>query len=206
MPKIVDTKRRARDIAEAVFSIICEEGLPAVSLPGVADRTNLSIGSVRHYFPTHQQLVESALDFLIDTISKRIESHYLSIVKPEQNSHKQKQDQAIRILEELLPLDSHRRQEAILWLRLMNEAIHDSIYQPYATKLSHGMRSLASQIIKNTTGYNPADTLEIERLCSFIDGITVSMLAPKSTVTPKKAHNLLVRQVNALGNFMELTT
>jgi len=193
MPKVVDTKQRADEIANAVFTILCTEGLPAVTLSRVAEQTGLAIGSIRHYYPSHQQLVESALTLLIATISERIYRHYDFLSQQPADPH----DQVVRILEELLPFDPYRYQEAVLWLRVMNEAVHDPTYRPYATKLSTGMREMIAQILQNSLPGTTVTELDqkVEGLSVFIDGLTVAMLSPRPTVTPKQAHNLLTRAV-----------
>jgi AcrR family transcriptional regulator len=193
MPKIVDTKKRADEIAGAVYTILCTEGLPAVTLARVAEETGLAIGSIRHYFPTHQLLVESALTHLITTISERIYRHYDLITN---RSKKNETDQVVKILEELLPFDNYRHQEAILLLRIMNEAIHNKIYRPYAAKISRGMREMVAQILSTTLKITSSDMEpKVEGLSAFIDGLTVAMLAPDSKVTPSHAHSLLTRAV-----------
>lgn len=194
MPKVVDPQQRADEIANAVFIILCTEGLPAVTLGRVAERTGLAIGSIRHYYPTHQLLVESALTLLITTISERIYRHYDHI---SQQHPSNQYDRAVLVLEELLPLDTLRHQEAILWLRLMNEAVHNEVYSPYAARLNVGMRDMVAQILQNTLSDIPLTELDkkVEGLSVFIDGLTIAMLAPGSTITPETAHELFTRAV-----------
>jgi AcrR family transcriptional regulator len=53
---------RATEIADAVLAVAAEHGLAAVSQNRVAAQAGVSAGRVQHYFPTKQQLLETAFD------------------------------------------------------------------------------------------------------------------------------------------------
>lgn len=49
--------QRRRDIAEAVFAVIGSRGFDAVSLREVATQAGVSMGSVRHYFTSKDEML-----------------------------------------------------------------------------------------------------------------------------------------------------
>lgn len=53
---------RRTEIADAVLAVVADQGLAAVSLSTVARQAGVSPGRVQHYFPTRQDLLETAFD------------------------------------------------------------------------------------------------------------------------------------------------
>src|SRR5258707_15599900 len=61
MPKEVDHPGRRRELADAAGRVIARNGLAGTTLADVAEESGWSIGSIRYYFPTKDELVASAL-------------------------------------------------------------------------------------------------------------------------------------------------
>src|SRR5260370_34891600 len=61
MPKEVDHPGRRRELADAACRVIARNGLAGTTLADVAEESGWSIGSIRYYFPTKDELVASAL-------------------------------------------------------------------------------------------------------------------------------------------------
>lgn len=57
MPKVVDHAQRRTEIALALWQVIYERGIEAVSFRSVAQAAGVSIGRVQHYFAGKDQLV-----------------------------------------------------------------------------------------------------------------------------------------------------
>jgi len=201
MPKVVNPQQRVALLTEAVFVILCKEGMHGITLAGVAKHTNLAIGSVRHYFPTRHLLVESAIRSLIDTIVKRINDHYQVFARQAEDTQtlQDRQQLTVAVVQELLPYDERRRQEAILWLRLINEGIHDPDFQPYAAHLLAGMREVVARILTTALDYPiKTDPYAVEHLSTVIDGLTLDMITAGSGMTLQKARGLLLYHVQNL--------
>ncbi|WP_410617085.1 TetR/AcrR family transcriptional regulator [Amycolatopsis sp. lyj-109] len=60
MPKRVDHQQRRREIAEAVFRIAAQGGLPAVTLRAVAAEAGISMNLVQYYFPAKGDMLRFA--------------------------------------------------------------------------------------------------------------------------------------------------
>lgn len=202
MPKIVNPQKRSEEIAQAVFTILCNEGLHRVTLAGIAQHTGLAIGSIRHYFPTRKLLVESAVDVLLQSIDARIRSHYNQLAIDSATTHQERLYTTVRVIEELLPFDERRRKESVLWLRIINEAIHDPTYQPYAKQFVIGLRGVVAQILAKTLGYPRTGVrgdIEVERLSALIDGLTIDMLTEGSGMSHRKCRLVLLHRVGQLA-------
>ncbi|MGW4063051.1 TetR/AcrR family transcriptional regulator [Amycolatopsis sp. NPDC004747] len=60
MPKRVDHQQRRREIAEALFRIAAQRGLPAVTLRAVAAEAGISMNLVQYYFPAKDDMLRFA--------------------------------------------------------------------------------------------------------------------------------------------------
>ena len=113
MPKIVDHAARRTEIAHALWRVIARDGLEGASVRVVAAEAGWSLGAVRHYFATQDELVEFATDLMIDGVRERLLAHF---------DMEPGMPRAQALLEELLPLDERRVGEVNVWLALLGRA------------------------------------------------------------------------------------
>ncbi|GAA5099820.1 TetR family transcriptional regulator C-terminal domain-containing protein [Nocardia iowensis] len=72
MPKRIDPDVRREQVADAVIDEIAAHGLRAVTLARIADRTGLTIGSIRHYFgDTIREVMRFTLSVLMQRAVRR---------------------------------------------------------------------------------------------------------------------------------------
>lgn len=113
MPKEVDHDARRRELADSAIRVIAREGLAATTLAMVAAESGWSIGSIRHYFPTKNGLIESALWRVGERVDERIRRRTAG---------------GMRLADlrtaavELLPLDAAGREESRVWLAFAAQA------------------------------------------------------------------------------------
>jgi AcrR family transcriptional regulator len=113
VPKEVDHDARRRELADAAIRVIAREGLAATTLAMVAAESGWSIGSIRHYFPTKNGLLESALWRVGERVDERIRRRTAG---------------GMRLADlrtaavELLPLDAAGREESRVWLAFAAQA------------------------------------------------------------------------------------
>jgi AcrR family transcriptional regulator len=65
-----------------VFRVIRRDGVDQASLRAVATEAGLVIGSVRHYFATHDEMIVFAMRVLADRVTTRI----AALGKPQANA------------------------------------------------------------------------------------------------------------------------
>lgn len=111
MPKNVNHQQRQDDIARAAFELIARDGLMNASVRAVADYSGYSAGSIRHYFPAHEELLRYVSNYLTQRISNRISA----ITQDEKITVRQRVE---KVCEQLLPLDTIRKQEIIAYAEL----------------------------------------------------------------------------------------
>ncbi|MGG7569515.1 TetR/AcrR family transcriptional regulator [Streptomyces sirii] len=83
MPKIVDPVTRRRAVARAVLSVAARHGLERASLRNVAEEAGLAIGSVRHYFADHDELMIFTMRELSQRIGDRVRTHAERLLAPD---------------------------------------------------------------------------------------------------------------------------
>ncbi len=65
MPRIVDHEQRRAEIIQAVWSLIGDHGIEAVTMRRVAERAGISVGRIQHYFASKEDLVHAACTAMI---------------------------------------------------------------------------------------------------------------------------------------------
>jgi AcrR family transcriptional regulator len=144
MPKEVDHPARRRELANAACRVIARNGLAGTTLADVAAESGWSIGSIRHYFPTKDELVASALWRVGERIDERI--RHLTAGGMTLND--------LRIAAtELLPLDADRREMSLVYLAFMAQAAvvpalaeaaegaAQRLQEPVAARIAHLMQA-----------------------------------------------------------------
>lgn len=106
MLKIVDHDERRIQIAEAMWKVIVEEGLENATVRKVAQSANLSVGALRHYFPSQSELYAFSMELVSEWVQTRIASKKydgspMEVLK--------------KIISEVLPVDEDRRVEMEVW-------------------------------------------------------------------------------------------
>ena len=61
VPKEVDHQARRRELADAACAVIGRHGLAGATLAQVAGESGWSIGAIRYYFPSKDELLAAAL-------------------------------------------------------------------------------------------------------------------------------------------------
>ncbi|MFF5209412.1 TetR/AcrR family transcriptional regulator [Streptosporangium sp. NPDC000396] len=182
MPKIVDPETRRQEVAEAVFRVISREGVEQASLANVAAEAGLAIGSIRHYFASHGDLMTFAMRAMADRLFQRILGHVDRLA-----AETDRRAVAEDLLAEFLPLDEARRQESTVWLAFTTSARTRPELRPYARELYDGMRKIVLRVLTRARDMGRLAEgldldLETERLCALIDGLTVNaILTPERT-------------------------
>ncbi|MET9492490.1 TetR/AcrR family transcriptional regulator [Nocardia sp. NPDC006630] len=109
MPRLVDHEVRRREITDAVRRVIVGGGLEAVTFQTVASEAGISVRLVQYYFGTKSEFLLATHRSVMADAGARFMQRWTALgadATPRE---------AIRaVLTELLPLDSQRREEAIV--------------------------------------------------------------------------------------------
>lgn len=176
MPKMVDHEARRRELAGAVWRVIAARGPEAVTIREVAAEAGWSSGAMRHYLPTRDDLLVFAFRLAGERASERIRGAGGAPVE--------------RILEEAMPLDEERRQEALIWFAFVGLA---PAQPALAAELDRTYRGIVDRLTARI-----GDRRRAAALFAAVDGITVQALAMPSYMTPARQRAALRLHVKAI--------
>ncbi|MFE3190313.1 TetR/AcrR family transcriptional regulator [Nocardia sp. NPDC059240] len=208
MPKVVDPIERRKAVADAVFRVAARDGVENASLRRVAEEAGLAVGSVRHYFTDHAELLSFTLSELNTRVTARIQDQLATLfpdgdpgTTPPPPGHVPG-SHAERILVELLPLDEARFEEAAVWLAFTTTARSRPELAPLAAQPLAGVRSLVHRVLSAmvTAGSLQAVDVDLEadRLAAILDGLTLAALADPSRRDPVAMRAILHRHLASL--------
>ncbi|HET6285405.1 MAG TPA: TetR/AcrR family transcriptional regulator [Amycolatopsis sp.] len=198
MPKIVDPGARRLEIAEAVFRVIQRDGLAQASLRSVADEARLAIGSVRHYFRGHDELIVFAMRALGDRVEARLLRHLPELLDPE-TPRSRRHELTEALLGELLPLTEQTRAETEVWLAFSAAAKNHPDLAEEAARVHAGVRSLVRRALEGARGAGGLlDDLDLdvetERLAALLDGLAMA----SGQTPPELMRTVLGRHLGSL--------
>lgn len=201
MPKIVDPEARRRAVAEAVLRVVGREGVAGASLRNVAQEAGLAIGSVRHYFSDHDEVLIFAMRELSARIERRVRGHVERLLDP--GARGEHRARAEELIAEFLPLDAERHEEGMLWQAFTTAARTRPELRPHAIELESGLRALVLRVLRGgqEAGSLPDDLdLELEtlRLSALLDGLTLQAALEPERVTTDMLRNVLRRHLETL--------
>ncbi len=196
MPKEVDHVARRRELADAACTVIARNGLARTTLAHVADESGWSIGSIRHYFPTKDGLVASALWRVGERVDERIRRGTAGGMTLGD----------LRLATtELLPLDATRREEALVHLVFLAEVavtpeLGDAA-EGAAQRLQEPLAARVAHLVQ--AGDLPArldPEQEAARLRVLLDGLRLQLVTTPRQTTVKWALTVLDDHLAALAD------
>lgn len=117
MPKIVNHADRRRELIEACWTVLTEQGVEGLSLRNIAAAANCATGRITHYFSNREELLLAAIAASLDDIDTRT-SRILGQDCPAL-------DKMLQIVDEILPLDALKLREGRVWMAFWNFATVD---------------------------------------------------------------------------------
>lgn len=200
MPKRVDHELRRRELADAVCRVVAREGLDGASLQLVAREAGWSIGSLRYYFATKADLLVFALRHAGVRIEERIGR------LPVQGTTRMGLLRAV--IAELLPLDTARHEEALVWLAFVARATVDADLASAAEDIWTGFHVplVAHVAAAVAAGELPAELdaeREASRLHALIDGLVVQMVSAPHHATAAHALAVVDDHLAALARYKQ---
>ncbi|MGW0251337.1 TetR/AcrR family transcriptional regulator [Nocardia goodfellowii] len=178
MPARIDAEQRRRDVVEAAFRLLVAEGFSGLSLRKVAAESGLNIGSVRHYFDDHRDLLVAAATEVGDRMGQRLARHPLDALRGRTGT--QAVDALQALVEELLPVDAERRVESIVLLEFILAARVHPIFRPVTEQMAADMRSVLTEALGVLGTPEPAE--RAEQLVALIGGLAIDAVTPHGSI------------------------
>lgn len=142
MPKIVDYEMQKQTIAQATRELIRQGGLRKATVRNIAKEAGMSVGAMRHCFPNQEDLIQYAMNLIVDQVTARINRQ---AAVPEQESLTR--DAAAAIFCQLTALSEEQKTEMEVWLSFCVEAFYKPELKPLNDKLYDSIHSVVFQVL-----------------------------------------------------------
>ncbi|OHV35358.1 MULTISPECIES: TetR/AcrR family transcriptional regulator [Pseudofrankia] len=191
MPRTIDRDARKAQLAAAVWRIIVERGIGAVSVRSVAEEAGVVVGSLRHVFPTRAELLEFSARLMVDRATARI------LATPRSDDPV---EFAYAILRHLLPLEPDSRAEFEVNLALIAESPALPSLVEIRDYTTREVGELCHQVVELLTG-RPRDETTLtaaRRLHALVDGLGLHLLTQPPDADPTWATALVRAELTRL--------
>lgn len=192
MPKIVDHEERRKQIAEATWRVILRWGMKGATVRKIAQEAGVSLGALRHYFTTQDELLLFAMKLVKEGAEQRIREVKMRDLSPK--------EMVIQILLEILPVDEQRMAEMEVWFAFV---FHQKYRESEAEEIQVGF---FPEIRKILTYLQQQDLLqkgldletEAEKLYAIIDGIAVHAMLESQRLLPERIEQVLRHHLDSI--------
>lgn len=191
MPARIDPQKRRQQVVEAAFRLVVADGWQNVSLRKVADESGLNIGSVRHYFDGHEDLLAAAAEEAGSRMGRRLSEH------PVEQLRGLRGDAAVNALqamvEAVLPVDDARREEAIMVVELITASRTVPVFRAMAERMGDDLAAVLREAL-DALGVPDAD-LAAAQVAALIGGLTTDAVTPHGRVSVDRIRAVLRAQL-----------
>lgn len=161
----LDRDARKTQLAQAVWQVILDHGISAVSVRNVAEQAGVVVGSLRHVFPTRAELIQFSAELMLQRATERVQA------VPFQDD---RQAYALDVIEQLLPLTEDSRAEFEVNLALMAEAPSLPELLAIRDETHEQLQGVSVRLVELLTDRSRDEidmTATAQRLHALIDGL-----------------------------------
>lgn len=191
MPARLDASRRRADVVAAALRLVARDGAAALSLRRVADEADLNVGSVRHYFDGSDDLLTATAEEVGRRMGERLASHRLDDLGAEWP------ERLAVFVEEVLPLDAERRDEAAVLTEFIVASRTRPILAAATARMGDDLREALSTALASA-GIGGAEQ-EADRLAALVGGLTLDAITPHGELGPAELRATLRRHLDSLA-------
>lgn len=169
---VVPREERKRRVAEATWRVISEQGITKVSVRTVAAEAGMVVGSLRHLFPTQDELLLFSAELMIQQATERI-------ARLTAEPHTDVVAHSEAVISELIPLTRHTRSEFEVNLALIVQAADASSLAGVRDRAHRDLVDLFQRIVATITDKpldSPAVIYNARRLLALADGLGLHLL------------------------------
>ncbi|PRY54125.1 TetR family transcriptional regulator [Knoellia remsis] len=201
MPKVVDHDARRAELGAAVRRVVADHGVAGATVRAVAAEAGWSVGALRYYFTSQDELLDFAVNDMVAGVPARIQD-VLDTMEPGL-------DRAMALLVQLLPLDSDRIAEVRVYLAFMARERTRDGRPELAEAVWHGERHICALALADVRGgpyprqigaVPKALRDDVDELQVFVDGLSFLGATLPEKLTPARARTLLRARLSALAH------
>ena len=203
VPIYVDHEARRSQLAEAVWRIVVHDGVAAASVRAVAKEAGLSMGSVRHFFSSHDQLLLFAVETLVEHARRRIDAGTPARISLLADGRPLAAVAAL--VEEVVPLDAERQTEAKVWIAFTTPPATNPEIAAIREQVDDAVRELCCNALDalREFGRLHADRdrrIEVERIHALLDGLTIHLTRDTTRLDPNLVKRVILTHLDELSS------
>lgn len=191
MPKLTDRPKQKQLIAEAAWRVILEKGLQKASARNIAKEAGLSLGAMRYYFNTQEELMDYADQLVHARLAAMIDDIFQDDLQPKAKIWK--------VLLCLLPSEEEQGLAAKirLYMNIAN-AKQNNPAKPEQDAAFVAVKNVISYLALLNLLHKEADlSFETERLLALINGLALK-LSLQGEFGKRKTDNLIMYHLNSI--------
>lgn len=183
---------KKKQIAETTWQIILRSGMKGVTVRNVASEAGMSLGSLRHYFPTQDEL----LDYMIEHAQNR----YLERAESVKSMNLPIKEKAFRFFCLLLPVDEVSCATIDVWLSYITHLYQTKSFYTGAPDCVYGTCEKFFSYLNDCGALKTGLDLrfELNRLLSLIDGMSIHALVMPNRKSPEEIKDMLRLHLESL--------
>lgn len=170
MSRSIDREARKEQLAEAVWQIILDKGIGAVSVRTVADQAGLAVGSLRYIFPTRTELLRFSAELMVERATARV------LATP---WHDDPAEYALAVITRLLPRDPDTRAELEINLALVGECPAEPALVGIRNRAHEQLLAVFTRLVELLTHESLPNEVVVplaRRLHALTDGLALHLL------------------------------
>lgn len=192
MPKIIDSVERKQFIAQATWKIILEQGIGGVSARTIAKEADLSLGALRYYFPSQDELMLYAESYVFERLTERT----IQVFQGEQSPL----EKIIGVLMVFLPANGEMSADTKVRLifKLHGAKKEGGYLEERDAALQAVKDSMSNLILLNLIKKEISVPLEIDRLLYLLDGMVMDALIRPERNSKEQQRKMIVHHLNTI--------
>ncbi|RCX21580.1 TetR family transcriptional regulator [Fontibacillus phaseoli] len=194
MPKIVDHDKQRRIVAEAALRVIRQSGLERATVRRIAEEAGLSVGSMRHYFSTQEELFSFCMSLFVERVEERLENFQCE--GPLLHDLKE-------LLLQFLPVDQERTLEMEVWFSFSAKTLVYPELRKLSASVQDGLHKASRFVLDELAASKLAKPgldveLETEKLYALIDGLAVHGILQRDRLAPERVEVIVEQHLRTL--------
>ncbi|MED0673542.1 TetR/AcrR family transcriptional regulator [Aneurinibacillus aneurinilyticus] len=192
MPKLIDHEERRKQIAEATWDVILEQGMEGATVRNIAKKAGLSLGALRHYFSTQEELLVYTMKLVKEKATARINKISIQDLHPK--------EKVLKIILEIVPINDETMAEMKVWFAFTAYFRHKkNIFDAQHDGIFIAVQKLVDYLDQmNLLKKNLDIEIEIEKLYALINGLALHAMLEPQRVNKERIVRVLVHHLNSI--------
>ncbi|TWT14328.1 TetR/AcrR family transcriptional regulator [Planomicrobium sp. CPCC 101079] len=192
MPKQIDHDTRKVLIAEATWRILLEQGVAGASVRNIAKEAGISLGSLRYFFHTQNELMNFSKELISERISQKVDNIF--------NGDQPPKEKIFLVLLELLPPTGEMENETRVRLIFKSNALSE---KETIGRGEDGVFLAVKKVMSNLLLLNLLKkeldiANETERLYAVMEGLAFESLLRPNVLTATRIAEIIQYHLNAI--------